>query len=95
MEKINLTSEGANTLREFSAIIQQTMIVLEEETDGLYNVFLTNQEYYGIMSDMIESLVLIIKSMQNEVREAIEVLPKRLNEVANMMDDFIASTYNV
>lgn len=95
MEKINLTSEGANTLREFSAIIQQTMIVLEEETDGLYNVFLANQEYYGIMSDMIESLVLIIKSMQNEVREAIEVLPKRLNEVANMMDDFIASTYNV
>ena len=95
MEKINLTSEGANTLREFSAIIQQTMIVLEEETDGLYNVFLTNQEYYGIMSDMIESLVLIIKSMQNEVRDAIEVLPKRLNEVANMMDDFIASTYNV
>lgn len=94
MEKINMTYEGANTLREFGATIQQTILMLQESTEDLESAFMLHEEDFGVMADLISDLLQTIKRMQAEADEATEVLPKKLNEVADMMEAFISSVQN-
>ena len=87
---LTLTNEGADTLREFASSMKLAIENIVEETNKLIEVY-NSLEDLGAHEDDFAELLENIKRVQEEARDALDVLPRKMEATADKIDAYVAS----
>lgn len=93
--RLSLTHESAAALREFAAAMPVALANIAESTIRLIQVYQSVAESVGPHNQSFYNMLMMIKSAQTSAAEAVEVLPIRLNETADKIDDYVTNHPNV
>lgn len=86
--KLDLTPEGANQIRIFAAAMPQAINNINEDTVKLTSVYTSVAEDLGIHENNFAEMLMHIKKATELSADAIDALPKKLEEVATAIDEY-------
>ena len=88
MAKLNLTPEGANACREFADQMVKAYKNIEESNQRLKGAFDMLSDDLGLNIEKYRLYIEIVTSAQEEASEALAVLPVKLYETADAIDEW-------
>ena len=89
-DKLSLSTESASALREFAEAIPNAIENISQSTDKLAQVYQSVSESVGPHGNEFADMIMSIKKVQEDAKDAINVLPKLLKETADKIDAFVA-----
>lgn len=92
-----ITPEGAQALREFAAAMPLAIENITSSVEKLNNTFTSVAEGLGTDAHQqdFQEVLNCVKKAQEKAAEAIEVLPKRLEENAAVIDEIVRKRYGI
>lgn len=90
-----ITPEGAQALREFAAAMPIAIENIRSSTEKLNNTFTSVMDGLGTDKHQqdFQEVLNYVKKAQEKAAEAIDVLPKQLEENASIIDEIVGTTY--
>lgn len=89
-EKLTLTHQGAESLRDFARALPIATEDIKVSTEKLYNIFKSLSEDLGEHKDDFEKLLLHIDKLQTETTEAINQLVPKMLKTADKIDEYVS-----
>lgn len=93
--KLKLDHESANALREFADAMPFAIENITESTEKLVKIYNSVAENIGPHYQDFHNMLMLIKSVQMEALEPVEVLPAMLKTTADKIDNYIGSHENI
>lgn len=90
-----LTPEGAQALRDFAAAMPVAIDNISQSTERLLNVYRSTSDDLGRHSDAFAEMLEYIRKAQEKAAEAIEELPKGLENTALKIDAYLAKNPSI
>ena len=91
-----ITPEGAEALRVLARSIPAAIDTISESLNNLKQKFESVKEEFGTENHQEDfmSLIASVETAINESSEAIEEIPKRLENTAKIIDEIVAKRYS-
>lgn len=93
--KLELTKEGAVALREFAAALPRAISLIVQETEQLKNEYDGLEEELGEHSDSFKKMIENIRQAQTDAEEAVMRLPKKMEETAALIEQYVKNNPSV
>lgn len=90
-----LTPEGAQALRDFAEAMPVAIENIRQSTEKLMQVYQTSAEDLGKHSVSFGNMLTYITKAQEKAAEAIEALPKGLENTASKIDAYLAKNPDI
>ena len=87
--KLELTSEGAQALRDFADALPPIMDELSYDTQQLIDVFRSVSDNLGVHETNFNSMLRSVANAQQAAEEAIQIIPGKMRDVAQAIEDYV------
>lgn len=87
--KLELTEEGAQALRDFADALPPVLDELSYDTERLIEVFRSVSDNLGAHEEDFNSMLRGVARAQKAAEEAIQVVPEKMRNVAEAIEDYI------
>ena len=88
VERLKLSFESAQLLRDFAEAMPIAISNIVESTEKLGEVYQTVADEVGPHATEIFDILMLIKGAQEETTELLQVLPIKLNDTADKIEEF-------
>lgn len=88
---IDASKKGAQALRDFAQAMPVAVENIECSTRELLRMYDSVQDRVGPHNDRFQELLMRVKTMTEEINDAITILPCELEKVATMIDELVDS----
>ena len=92
--KLSLNHDSAEALRELAASMPAAVCNIVESTEKLISVYQSVSDTLGVHRQSFYELLKLIKQFQSEAVGAIELLPGKMNQTADLIDRYVSSGGN-
>ena len=89
--KLELTEEGAQALRDFADALPPVLDELSFDTEQLIGVYRSVSDDLGVHEENFNSMLNSVARAQKAADEAIQVIPDKMRNVAQAIEDYIKS----
>lgn len=90
-DKLTLTPEGSNSLREFADKLEKSVEEINAANDTLKGVYNANLDDLGVHADSFGELLSMVENAAKGATDAVLALPPKMREVAQKIDDYVNS----